>query len=80
MESGLSKGLGKVIVITKIDGENVDYQALLDSIKNTLGSTCVPLVLPIGAGHDFQGVVNVFELPTLYPIKLWVTHSLHTMP
>ena len=64
------KGLGKVIVITKIDGENVDYQALLDSIKNTLGSVCVPLVLPIGAGHDFQGVVNVFELPNPLPSKV----------
>ena len=64
------KGLGKVIVITKIDGENVDYQALLDSIKNTLGSICVPLVLPIGAGHDFQGVVNVFELPNPLPDKV----------
>ena len=64
------KGLGKVIVITKIDGENVDYQALLDSIKNTLGSICVPLVLPIGAGHDFQGVVNVFELPNPLPNKV----------
>ncbi|MBI2557216.1 MAG: GTP-binding protein [Planctomycetes bacterium] len=30
------KGIGKIIVVTKIDGENVDYQALLDSIKNTL--------------------------------------------
>ena len=64
------KGLGKVIVITKIDGENVDYQALLDSIKNTLGAICVPLVLPIGAGHDFQGVVNVFELPNPLPDKV----------
>lgn len=64
------KGLGKVIVITKIDGENVDYQALLDSIKNTLGFICVPLVLPIGAGRDFQGVVNVFELPNPLPNKV----------
>ena len=64
------KGIGKIIVITKIDGENVDYQALLDSIKNTLGSICVPLVLPIGAGHDFQGVVNVFELPNPLPDKV----------
>src|SRR3990167_8350021 len=64
------KGIGKIIVVTKIDGENIDYQALLDSIKNTLGAICVPLVLPIGAGHDFQGVVNVFELPNPLPNKV----------
>lgn len=61
------KGLGKIIVITKIDGENVDYPALLDSIKGSLGSPCVPLALPIGTGHDFQGVVNLFELPNPLP-------------
>ena len=61
------KGLGKIIAITKVDGENVDYQALLDSIKNTLGAACVPLVLPIGIGHDFKGVVNIFELPNPLP-------------
>src|SRR3989339_1692608 len=61
------KGLGKIIVVTKIDGENIDYLALLDSIKNTLGSACVPLVLPIGIGHDFKGVVNIFELSNPLP-------------
>jgi len=72
------KGIGKIIVVTKIDGENIDYQALLDSIKNTLGSTCVPLVLPIGTGHDFQGVVNVFELPNPLPNEVvGDAHSAH---
>lgn len=61
------KKLGKIIVVTKIDGENIDYQALLESIKNTLGSMCVPLVLPIGTGHNFQGVVNITELPNPLP-------------
>lgn len=60
-------GLGKIIVVTKIDGENIDYQALLESIKNTLGNICVPLVLPIGTGHGFQGVVSLFELPNPLP-------------
>src|SRR5574337_1006267 len=50
------RGIGKIIVVTKVDSENVDYQALLESIKNTFGNMCVPLALPIGTGHDFQGV------------------------
>ncbi|MCF6157095.1 MAG: elongation factor G [wastewater metagenome] len=61
------KKLGKIIVITKIDGENIDYQALLESIKSTLGNMCVPLVLPVGTGHNFKGVVHVFELPDTIP-------------
>lgn len=61
------KRLGKIIVVTKIDGENVDYQVMLESVKNTFGNTCVPLVLPVGTGHDFQGVVNLLELSNPLP-------------
>lgn len=66
-ELASKKGLAKIIVITKIDGENIEFQALIDSIQNTFGNTCVPLLLPIGIGNDFQGVVNVFELPDSIP-------------
>lgn len=61
------KGLGKIIVATKIDGENINYPSLLESIRNTLGNMCVPLVLPVKTGHDFQGVINVLELPNPLP-------------
>lgn len=61
------KRLGKIIVVTKMDGENADYQAMLESVKNTFGNTCVPLVLPVGTGHDFQGVVNLFALSNPLP-------------
>lgn len=61
------KGLGKIIVVTKTDGENVDYQTLLESARNTFGNTCLPLVLPVGTGHDFQGVVSLLELPNPLP-------------
>ncbi len=59
--------LGKIIVVTKMDGENIDFQALLASIRDTLGNECLPLTLPIGAGHDFKGVVNVFEMDASLP-------------
>ncbi|OHB98136.1 MAG: hypothetical protein A2W74_03895 [Planctomycetes bacterium RIFCSPLOWO2_12_38_17] len=61
------KGLGKIIVITKLDGENIDFQELLESIKNNFGNSCVPLNLPIGTGHGFNGVVNVYNVPNSLP-------------
>ncbi len=72
------KKLAKIIVVTKVDGENIDYQTILDSIRDTLGSMCIPLVLPIGAGHNFRGVVNVFEVPDPLPDGITVDiHSAH---
>ena len=61
------KGLGRFIVVTKMDGENIDYPALLNTIKNSFGSLCMPLVMPVGTGHDFRGVVNVLALPGALP-------------
>ncbi len=61
------KGLGRFIVVTKMDGENVDYPALLDTIKSAFGAPCVPLVMPVGAGHDFRGVINVLALSGALP-------------
>ena len=60
-------GLARVIVITKMDGENVDYPALLDSIQKTFGGECLPLMLPVGHGSEFKGVVDVFNLPDEVP-------------
>ncbi|HEX4128797.1 MAG TPA: elongation factor G [Pirellulales bacterium] len=57
-------GLGRMIVINKMDGENIDFPALMKTITELFGQSCVPFNVPIGCGHDFRGVVNTFKLPT----------------
>ncbi len=61
------RGLARIIVISKLDGENVEFAKLLDSIKENFGQDCIPLNLPIGCGHDLKGLVNVLELPKDLP-------------
>lgn len=60
-------GLARMIVITKMDGENIDFPALLDSIRNTFGPECLPLMLPVGYGAGFKGVVDILDLPDEVP-------------
>jgi len=60
-------GLARVVVITKMDGDNIDFPALLDSIQNTFGEECLPLMLPVGHGSGFKGVVDIFNLPEEVP-------------
>lgn len=55
-------GLARVVVITKMDGENIDYPVLLESIQETFGEECLPLMLPVGHGAGFKGVVDIFNL------------------
>lgn len=52
-------GLGCVIVINRLDGENIDFDRLLEEIREAFGKHCVPVNLPVGVGHEFKGVENV---------------------
>ena len=56
-------GLGKIIVLTKMDSDNIDFEDLVGSIKEVFGSGCVLVNVPIGKGADFQGVVSALDPP-----------------
>ena len=47
-------GLGRMIVINKMDAENIDFPALVDAIREMWGSACVLLNVPVGHGAAFQ--------------------------
>jgi len=55
-EMATSQGLGKVIVISKIDLNTNAFKTLVKELQETFGSECVPLVVPSG-----DTVVNLFE-------------------
>jgi len=57
----------RLIVISKMDGENIDFDGLLARIREVFGTCCVPYTLPIGAGAKFQGVVKVLDLVESVP-------------
>ncbi|MFO0895835.1 MAG: elongation factor G [Pirellulales bacterium] len=56
-------GLGRILVINKMDTDNIDFPKLLDSIREMFGKSCVLWDVPLGVGHDFRGVANVLEPP-----------------
>lgn len=56
-------GLGRIIIINKMDAENIDFPALIDSLKEAFGEACVPMNVPIGHGADFRGVVSTLHPP-----------------
>ncbi len=43
-------GLARMIVVTRIDAENADIEALVTSIKETFGAACHPINLPADGG------------------------------
>jgi len=56
-------GLGRMIVIGKMDSDNIDFPALIESIKEVFGTACVLLNVPLGQGADFRGVAGTLKVP-----------------
>lgn len=54
-------GLGRMIAITRMDSDNVNYQDVLESIRKVFGKKCVPFTIPQGEGPSFRGVLDVLS-------------------
>ncbi|HEY0459170.1 MAG TPA: elongation factor G [Pyrinomonadaceae bacterium] len=51
--------LPRFMVINKLDKEHADFGHALDTAKESFARSIVPFTLPIGAEHNFKGVVDV---------------------
>ncbi len=60
MKWAQARRLCRMIVVNKIDAENVDLPALLADIQQTFGKECLPINLPAHAGKD---IVDCFFNP-----------------
>ena len=56
-------GVGRVVVINKLDADNIDFPGLLASIRDLFGVACVPLNVPLGSGESFKGVASTLAVP-----------------
>jgi len=56
-------GVGRMIVINRMDADNIDFPKLLKSIKELFGGACVLLNVPLGQGADFRGVASTLNPP-----------------
>ncbi|MCZ6711508.1 MAG: elongation factor G [Gammaproteobacteria bacterium] len=61
MHAAQANGLCRMIVVNKIDSENLDLEGLTAQIQDAFGSICLPINLP--AAHD-DGVVDCFFQPS----------------
>ena len=58
MRAAAARGLARMIVINKIDADNVDLPALVNDIRERFGKQCLLLDLP---AHGSKDVVEVLE-------------------
>ena len=56
-------GLGRMIILSRLDGENIEFPVVVERIKEMFGAKCVLLNVPIGLGAEFRGVASTLEPP-----------------
>lgn len=57
----VDEALPRAVFVNKMDRENANFDRALTSLSETFDAQFLPLMLPIGAQDDFEGVVNVLE-------------------
>jgi elongation factor G len=55
-------GVPRICFINKMDKPGADFDAAVESIRTRLGSNAVPVVLPIGRGESFIGIVDLVKM------------------
>ena len=55
------RGLPRILLVNKMDRDNADFYQVLETIRSRFGRQCVPVLLPIGAGDSFSGVINLLD-------------------
>ncbi|MFA5698588.1 MAG: elongation factor G [Sphaerochaeta sp.] len=51
----------RAVFINKMDRDHADFQKVLADLKESFNVTFVPVVIPIGSGSEYKGVVNLIE-------------------
>ncbi|NIU75489.1 MAG: elongation factor G, partial [Gammaproteobacteria bacterium] len=55
------RGIPRLFFVSMMDKENADFDAVYDDIKEHLTDKVIPVEIPIGAGEDFRGIINLFS-------------------
>ncbi len=63
-------GLARMIVINKIDSENVQFPELIEALRTTFGKQCVLFNVPDKVGPSFSKVIDVLNPPNPVPTGL----------
>lgn len=56
------RSMPRVLVINRMNRENVRVSRTMESIRENLSANFVPLQIPIGEGTDFKGVIDLLSM------------------
>lgn len=58
-------GVPKIAFVNKMDRTGADFAAVLDALETRLHAVPLPLIIPVGAGEHFAGLIDLITLERL---------------
>lgn len=55
------RGIPRILFVSMMDKDNANFQRVFEELKKFLTPKAVPVEIPIGAGEDFRGIINLFS-------------------
>jgi elongation factor G len=55
-------GVPKIAFINKMDRTGAEFYRVLGEMKSQLEANAVPLVIPVGAEENFEGVIDLIKM------------------
>ncbi len=64
-DKALEMQLPRILFVNKMDRERADWDRVLADIEDAMGVKPLAVQIPIGAEHEFKGVVDLFRMKAL---------------
>ena len=58
-------GVPRIAFVNKMDRVGADFYNVMETIKSRLGANPLPLVIPIGSGEMFTGIVDLMQMKSI---------------
>jgi elongation factor G len=56
-----ARGIPRILFVSMMDKEHADFDAIYREVNAELSEKVIPVEIPIGAGEDFRGIINLFS-------------------
>jgi len=54
-------GTGRILVINRCDGDNINFPSLIERIQEIFGAQCIPINVPNAVGSGFSSVISTLN-------------------
>ncbi len=72
----------RMVFVNKMDRAGADFMRVVEQIRKRLGANAVPIQLPIGAEDEFEGIVDLLRMKSIYwnEDDMGMTYELRDIP